>query len=491
MFKATRALMRGGILGKLFGIMRELILAALFGTSAQIDAYRAALTGTMIPANFFLNDSLNAGFIPLYTRYLREDRAKADALFWSLNLLLGVAGLMVTGALLVAAGPAVRLLVPGFSAEALALTAQFVRVMALGLPFYIQSALFAYLEMGHARYTLQSLRASAQSVGLIAGTLLAFWLRQPVWLAWGFTGAYVVFAVTGGIVLWRARLLAWPGTWSWPAAGLIMGEFGRVIRPLLLLPVMMQGNTAVERIVASLLGVGVVASLDYAKMIAETGLVLIAVPVGLASLAELSRVDAEVARERLGRILTPMLLLLVPLSAFLALNCEQVVRLLYRRGAFNEESVALTQAILLGSSVGFWAWIISAVFVKALNAQMRNREAVLFMGVAFGINVTFNLCAWRYLGPITLGLGTSIYALVLFALSARALHLGDALRRCAAPLVPGVVLYIALARWVRGSGPAWFAAAAGLFAVYWLAFVMLVPSMRNVVSAVWAKRSAA
>jgi putative peptidoglycan lipid II flippase len=270
-----------------------------------------------------------------------------------------------------------------------------------------------------------------------------------------------------------------------------MGEFGRVIRPLLLLPVMMQGNTAVERIVASLLGVGVVASLDYAKMIAETGLVLIAVPVGLASLAELSRVDAEVARERLGRILTPMLLLLVPLSAFLALNCEQVVRLLYRRGAFNEESVALTQAILLGSSVGFWAWIISAVFVKALNAQMRNREAVLFMGVAFGINVTFNLCAWRYLGPITLGLGTSIYALVLFALSARALHLGDALRRCAAPLVPGVVLYIALARWVRGSGPAWFAAAAGLFAVYWLAFVMLVPSMRNVVSAVWAKRSAA
>jgi putative peptidoglycan lipid II flippase len=197
--KASLKLFWGSLAGKLVGALREVLLAALFGTSGVVAALRAAQSATLIPVNFFTADSLSAGFLPLYSRYHQIDPRRAGALFWWVAGLLLLASLVVLGILLLGVSSWISLLVPGFGRDEREQTIQFVRIMGLGVPFYIAGGLFSYLEMGHGSYGLASARATLQSAGMIVGTLAAYVLQAPSLLAWGFTAAYLVFALWGGI----------------------------------------------------------------------------------------------------------------------------------------------------------------------------------------------------------------------------------------------------------------------------------------------------
>src|SRR6266498_5028457 len=68
-------LVLGGMAGKVLGLLRETLLAALFGAGRVVAANRVALTATFIPVNFFTADALSAGFLPLYVRYRKEGSA--------------------------------------------------------------------------------------------------------------------------------------------------------------------------------------------------------------------------------------------------------------------------------------------------------------------------------------------------------------------------------------------------------------------------------
>lgn len=490
MYKAAGKLFSGGIAGKALGVVRELVQAALFGTGAAVDAFRASMTGVFISSHLFTTDSLNAGFIPLYARYQRDTQDKAHALFWLLTAILGGLSTLIAAALFIGARPWVRLLVPGFGPEAFEMAVTFTRVMAIGVPFYVQSTLFSYLEMGNARYTLASIRATVQNVGVLGGIVAAFFLRSPVLMAWGFTGAYVLFFFIGWTAVVRQGHLRRPPRWVRPETGLILREFWRVVQPVLLLSVIVQLNFFFERIVASMIGSGVVASLEYARAISETGMVLIAWPVGLAGLAELSRVSKEEALARLKELLPVLLLILVPASLFMALYSGEIIRVLYARGRFDAESVRLTQAIFVGLAAGFWAQVIAYVLFRALNALLRNRELAVFTALGFTLNIALNFLAYRRLGALALGFSASAGGLLMLLLSAWALGLGPMLLRFLGMLLAGAAVCGCVAWLLPGAGAARLIAGAAWFALYWGLWARCVPPFWNATRELWTRKSA-
>src|SRR3569623_551512 len=87
------------------------------------------------------------------------------------------------------------------------MAAEMLRAMAVGVPIYIISCFLGYYEMAHGRYRMMAARASLQSIGLVTGSCIAFFLRRPVCLAWGFVLAYVVFLLWGAIVVLRHNQL--------------------------------------------------------------------------------------------------------------------------------------------------------------------------------------------------------------------------------------------------------------------------------------------
>lgn len=50
----------------------------------------------------------------------------------------------------------------------------------------------------------------------------------------------------------------------------VIGDFWSILKPLLLLPLLLQGNITLERALSSLVSLEAVSSLDYAKFVTET-----------------------------------------------------------------------------------------------------------------------------------------------------------------------------------------------------------------------------
>jgi putative peptidoglycan lipid II flippase len=477
---AFAKLFAGGVVGKALGFGRELALAAAFGTGPAAAAFRAAQTATLIPTHYFSADALSGGFIPLLARYIREDAPRARSLFWSVTALANAIGVALAIALFFAAKFWAALVVPGFAQEHRALTAGMLRAMAVGVPFYVMASLASYVEMARGRYLIGSIRAAVQNLGLILGILAAVLSGNPLLLGWGFTAYSVLFAAVGIVTVARSELFALPDAWDWNQARSVVREFGRLVRPLLLLPLVQQGALAIERIVASLIDTQVVASLDYAKTISETGLALIAVPLGMAGLAELGRLRADAARAKLDRVLPALLLATVPCSLFLALHAAQVVRVLFARGQFDEESVAVTALVLTGLAVGFWAQVSGYVLAKALTAQGMNRRVAALVALASATQIVVNLCGFRILGALSLGLAVSASGLVLLVLAARSLRLGATLLRVLAPLALAAAAYIPIGIALRGHDGAALGVSAAACLAFWMIVVSAAPRLRAV-----------
>src|SRR5687768_5613012 len=83
---------------RVLGLVREQILAALFGAGNAMDAYVVAFRVPSLLRDLFAEGAMSAAFVPTFTRYLtNEGRASA----WRLGTNVLNALLVVTGTLVV------------------------------------------------------------------------------------------------------------------------------------------------------------------------------------------------------------------------------------------------------------------------------------------------------------------------------------------------------------------------------------------------------
>jgi putative peptidoglycan lipid II flippase len=483
MKKNVALLFFGNLASKGLGVGREILTAGLFGTGQAVGAFRVAQTGTLAPANFFTSDALNSVFIPQYKRFKADSHDKAHTFFWSLCAVFGVLGLFISAALWLGASPWVRIVAPGIDPQTAALAVTMLQIMALGVPFFLTSALLMFLGMANDDFVPMAIRPVVQNIGMIVGALLAFLLHDVLFLGWGFTASYIAFSAWVLLRSFASGLLSLPDTWDWPQVSEVTRAFWLTLRPLLMLPVMLQGNIIVERAVASLIGLAAISALDYARFVSETIIFLVSVPVAFAGIAHWSGLDNEVIRQRLHKVLLLLIGVAVPFSTFLANHGHTVVEAIYARGAFDAESVRVTGDILTGIALGLWAQVIGYVLIKALNAQMRNRAVLRVMAAALLANVVFNVTMYPYLGPMTLGLGNSAYGLVLLAGTLTALGLWKQSYKAGWLMAGGSAGYLLLDNWIPLPEGTWAGlTVAGLFALtYWMAWIAMVPLLRNVV----------
>ena len=490
MRKAASLLFAGNLISKLLGFSREIIVAALFGTGQTIGAFRVAQAGTAVPINFLTSDSLNSAFIPLYTQYRHESLSKAQSLFFALLGLFCLVSILLTLGLWLVAESWVKLLAPGLESDTALLAAKMIQIMGLGIPFYIISALFNFLSVAHNDFSPMAVRPIIQNIGLIGGALTAYMVNEPLMFAWSFPASFAAFAIWN---IWRAsttNLAEWPSKFDWPEINSLLISFWKTLRPLLLLPFFLQGNIVVERMVASLIGLAAISSLDYARFVTETMVLLISVPIAFAGLSHWSGLKAEAVHNHLAKILTAMLILAIPASLFLTVHASLVVQVIYTRGAFDTESAKITSAILLGTSLGLWAQVVGYVLIKGLNAQLRNRAVLWVMIAALLANVAFNLSMYEYLGAITLGLGNSAYGLVLLGGTLTALKLWKEFFIHSRMVAIGGAGYVLLSFQLPSYTNIWISLtlAVSFATIYWAAWIALVPSLRNVVRGIITRK---
>jgi putative peptidoglycan lipid II flippase len=491
MAKIFFRLVFGGIVGKLLGIGREVLLAALFGAGRVVAANRIALTATLLPINFFTADALTAGFLPLYIEYRKDRPDAARALYRTVRKILLVFSLGLAAALFAGSTIWVELLGPGLDRSTSGIAASMLQIAALGIPFYVQFHLYSLVGLAHDDVRLINLRPSFQSVGLICGTLVAYWTGQLSMLAWGFTIPYVVLCFWGAHRLRRQRYIpsaATPDTQqSVISAKEVLGPFWKRLRPLLLIPVILQGSIAVERAIGSLIGIEVVAATEYARYIVDSCMVLIAAPLGLASLASFAKVPAGEVGAKLRKLTLPLLLLMIPMSLALALNSEQIVTLIYGRGQFDAQAVHVSSVMLLGFAIGIWAQVLAYTYVKVLNARGANARVALVTALSFGAAIAINLLLYRQWGAFTIGAASTACGIIMFLAAALALK---QLRFCVfwlLRLAPGAAAAGLAGYLTAGSSLGRMIVSCAAIAAVWVLYVAIFAQARQLMADVLRK----
>lgn len=443
MKKAIFALVSGNLLSKGLGLIREVIVAALFGTGYINGAYRVAQTGTLVPVNFLVSDSLTA-FIPLYKKFYQEDKYKAQVFFWAMQLLFFIFSISLTIAAIFLVNDWLQIIAPGLDPQTKALSKSMIIIMSLGIPLYLSSALINYAEMAHDDFTPMSIRPSIQNLGMLLGALFAYYTRDPIYLAWGFTFSYIVFFVWVVIRGVRKNILFFPKNVEWGIVKNVVSNFWVTLRPLILLPFMYQGNIAIERAVATLVGITAVSALDYAKFITETLLLVVSTPVALAGLASWGGMSRQLIKEKLSITFEILLLIAVPCSLFLGFFSKEIVTVLFARGQFDSVSIVVTSNILIGMSFGLWAYVIGYVLIKGLNAQLRNRAVMVIMIISLAGNIFFNLLYYKYFHEMTLGISYSISGILMCIGGVICLNLWKEIKNVVLYVTCGSVIYFIL-----------------------------------------------
>ena len=481
MLKSILKIFSGNFLSKCLGLVREIITAFFYGTSLSISAFRVAQTGTFTLINFFTSDALSSTFVPKYKTLLVESRNKSQIFFWSIFILFSILSCLLVLLLILFSDILISLLGPGLSETTLSVAADMLRVMAIGIPTYLLSSLLIFLALANEDSTPIALRPNIQNFGMISGVLLAVFLKDVVLLAWGFTLSYSLFLLWLFNRCYRFGYLQFPIQWSKSETITILSSFWRVLRPLLFLPFLSQGSVVAERAVASLINVTTISALDYARFVSETFIVLISVPIAFAGLTKWNSSNEFELQTNLKLLLTPLLLITIPVSAFIFENSYSIISLLYQRGAFDQESLSTTSDILYGLSFGLWAHTISYILIKVLNSQFRNNTVLIIMAIGLSINVFFNLFFYDVFHSLTLGVGNSIYGLTVFLLTVSFFKIWDFILPRISLLFLGSIFYFCLMNFIFPSftidNPLIYSFF--LAAFFWISWIFLFPLLRR------------
>ena len=382
---------------RIFGFIRDMVVAAFFGAGLASDAFFVAFRIPNLLRRLIGEGSLTVSFVPVFTEY-RQKKSKEEALelantaFTLLSIILVI--ISVLGVLF--SPLIVTLIAPGFVADRDQFTLA-VFLNRLMFPYIFFMSLVA-LCMGILN-TFRHFAAPALSpvilniCMIVAALTLRNFFTEPI-------TALAIGVMIGGIL---QLAMQWPFLVKY---GLKIRYKFNVHHPgikqitLLLIPAMLGAavgtiNVFVGTILASLLPQGSVSYLYYADRIMELPLGVFAIAIGTAALPSLSehasKGNIDELKSTISFSLRLMLFVTIPsMVALMALNLP-IISVLFQRGAFDVNAAILTAQALFCYALGLWAFsvlrVVTAAFYSLQDAKWPMKAAIITLLVNLAASV--------------------------------------------------------------------------------------------------------
>ncbi len=391
----------GYLLSRILGLVRDALLAGLFGGGFEFDAYAAA---SRPPETLFFivaGGALGSAFIPTLTGYLERDDEPGGWRMTSAVITLTTLLMAVLAALaaIFARSIVSVALAPDFPPAQQALTASLMRVMLGSTVVFSISGLVMGVLNAHQRFLLPALAPAFYNLGIILG---AVFLSPSIGI---FGPAYGV--LLGALLHLLVQI---PGLFSLrmpfrPSVDVRNPGVQTVIRlmgPRVLGLSIVQVNFWVNTNLASGMPEGSLAALTRAW-------VLLLLPQGVIAQSAANAVfptfsihaargEREKLNETFGQVLRVVLFLAIPATVGLVVLRVPLVRLLFERGAFTPEDTRATAWALLFYGLGLVAHSLVEVVTRAFYALSDTRTPVGVGVVTMALNVALSLLLIRVVG---------------------------------------------------------------------------------------------
>jgi putative peptidoglycan lipid II flippase len=417
--RAAGTVMIAFIVSKLIGLLQVILMARIYGTGPDVDAYNTANRVSETLFNLMAGGALASAFVPTFTGLLVKNQKEAA---WKLassiiNLLLIILTAVSLAAFIFSHWIVVNALAIGFPPDQQALTERILRVLLPSVVIFGVSGLVMGILNSHQKFLVPALTPSLYSIGCILGMWLFSSSLGIFGLAWG-----VVIGASLHLLFQLPSLFRLKGKYSF-TLGLgipMVSEVGWLMLPRLFGVSIIQLNFWVNTILCTfqgkskledtllnhLLGLwvarlkfpfdsGSLTAINFAFALMLVPEAAIAQSIAIAAMptfsaqASLDRFDE--LRQSLASSLRATLMLTIPASIGLILLRFPIVAFLYQRGEFTAQSTDLVAWALLWYAAGLVGHSLVEVLSRVFYALHNTWTPVIVGAIAMALNIVFSI----------------------------------------------------------------------------------------------------
>lgn len=442
----------GTILSRSLGFVREIVMAAVFGTTGSVDQW---LMAGAIPNILFtaFNSALQNVIVPVMAG---NASSSTDEKLYVREMLgtVGIVSVLVTLMVEGFAPTILRHLAPGFSPRALAQTVVLTRIMAPTVVLWSGSGIAVGVLQSKRIYGPTTVAPTIVNVVRVVTILSLGWADGIVGIAWGFL---LAVASQWGYLMFLLRskgfnirpLVQTRHPWTL--------RTWRLVGPLLMMTATGAIGVIVDRVLASSLQKGTIAALNYSLLLTQLPIGILVNSLALPAFTIFSEQwnsgRVSVLYDTLKRGMELATIISVPFLAFFLFERNPLVALVYQRGVFNTKSTVMTAHLMKYWTVAIPAFAWGALLGRAILSLQKAKPILTISSVTVTTNIAFDLILVSRMGGAGLALGTAlagwISTLLTWAYLERLLnpagHKGRAILRSLFPkyVMPSVAVFAA------------------------------------------------
>ncbi|PUA95712.1 putative peptidoglycan lipid II flippase [Acidovorax sp. 107] len=429
LFKAASTVSLLTLVSRITGLVRELLMASVFGVSAMTDAFNVAFRIPNLFRRVLGEGAFSQAFVPVLAATRAEDGddgAKAlidhvgTLLAWTL-VLLCIAGVLGAPWMVWAMASGMKQSPQGFDAAVTMTRWMFPYIGFMSLvalaggilntwkkfavpaasPVLLNIALILSITLGaplFARHGIEPIYA--QAAGVMLGGLLQLAIQVPALLRLGLLPRIGV--------RWAAIRAAW--------ADPTTRKVARLMLPALLGVSVAQVSLLINTQIASHLATGSVSWITYADRLMELPTALLGVALGVVLMPQLASARAKQDDERYSAMLDwglrLVVVLSVPCMVALLVFAKPLVAVLYHYGAFADRDVQQTTLALAGYGVGIVGIVAIKVLAPGYFAKHDMRTPMLIAVAVLALTQMMNFVLVPYLQHAALTLSIGVGAII-------------------------------------------------------------------------------
>lgn len=404
-------------LSRILGLIREQVVAYFFGAGMVTDSFIAAFRIPNLLRDLFAEGALSSAFIPVFKdKMVKQSDQEAFRLanLTISGLLLIVSAVVAIG--IIAAPIIIYISANGFAADPqkFGLTVNLTRMMFVYLLLVSISAVLMGILNSVGRFGVPALSPALFNIGMILAPIFLYkYFDVPIYtLAIG-----VIVGGIGQLVFQLPSLLRIGYRFKFliDFADEGIRRIVRLISPMILGLSASRINILINTLLASLLIEGAMSYLNFAYRLMHFPLGVFGVALGTVTLP---RVSEEVARNNVDQVVKIFheaiglsMFMVIPSAVYLAGFGDDLVRLIYQRGAFGSEATLQTARALFFYSFGLVGFAGVRVAAPVYYALGDARRPMYYSIIAVGLNISLNFAFIPLWGFAGLAAATSVAGL--------------------------------------------------------------------------------
>lgn len=408
------------VLSQVLGLVRQRLLASIFGASDTLGVYLASSRLPDFLFQIIIAGALSSAFIPVFSGFLvknkKEDANKMGSALLTFSLLIFS---VLSIVLFIFAEYFSHLLAPGFSSSQISLMANLTRIIIFGELLFIIGSFFSAILQSHNHFFIAGFAAALYNGGIIIGILLLSGMVGIYSAAYGVVIGALIFVLAQLPSIKKVEFSFRP-TLSLKENGIM--DVVHLMWPRTIGLGIFQLGTILTLTLASLLpnpGRSYVI-LDYAQILSFAPVVLFGQSIAQAAFPILSRErdNLEEFKETFITSFNQMLYLMLPISALLLVLRIPIVRLVFGSGAFDWEATVLTGETLAFFSISLFAQALIYLVARGFYA-MHDAKTPLYIGAfstAFMIASGFIFISYYHWSTPGIALAFSLGNILNFSL---------------------------------------------------------------------------